>query len=650
MENSTVLRNIIIGKYMPKFDYLKGEFAFRTVFYRGAFSYCMCDCGIHHEYLDYIDESGEIIEDIFKDVVACIDKGQCPHVDGVNSDFVTESRLSALHILAASGTSGCIEKRRKFQEYTLGGYLHTFKVVRKYSRPTIGRLDQCRSMKRNGGTLLSLTPLDIIVLKNRKHVPVFGRTFNVNLPILIIERIISDNKKQCVKFDAAQYPHICMQYKNYYLLEYLYMQSNSIDFVLQTAFLLNDLNVIESFTNNPMRFGKRPGESTMRECCKLAILYDKPEYLRHFLENFPDRSENKSDLFDMCKTLNREECKRVILDVAGPVNKTSQNANDLTNSPESASTARIHAMLSAMRSGLGLNRIHVQPGPSDTRSPDSAVLSYLSTELLSNRMCLRSIVEVISPYFKSLADGSEEKRIICLWSDIINTDLTNQPLAMAILRGLGDSYFFRRLKNATSLEAWLRSLVGVNNVHGDGMTPLLELLAHCKELGPKLDIFKFRRCLEMYFNQNPDVTLNRTALELALEIDQMIYDKEPIQDKWVGTYIVDGRPHGLFGHDVQLALNMTVPLLIESGFPVPDSLLDTIVAKKDAIPTEEYEYILATRGHIRSLDVVVRDFMRSHYKGRQIHTFVDTAYLPQILKDFILLKPLLRMIPEKNSS
>ena len=170
LETSTVLGNLIIGEDMPSFDYLNEEFAFRTVFYRGPFSYCICQCGIQHENLEYIDDAGKIDENIFNHVVTCIDKGQCPHVINADSTYVTEARLSPLHVIAASGTSACLKRRCD---------LDTFSVFCDYIYPT-GRRDQCRSLKPDGGNRLCLTPFDITVLKNRTNVPALGSHFYVN--------------------------------------------------------------------------------------------------------------------------------------------------------------------------------------------------------------------------------------------------------------------------------------------------------------------------------------------------------------------------------------------------------------------------------------------------------------------------------------
>ena len=143
-------------------------------------TWLICNCGIQHDYLDYIGESEEVNEEIFDRVVECIIKGQCPHVDEVDSKYVDEARLSALHVMAAAGTSDTLEKLKAFPwKYKLG----PSRPFEFYERPPNGRLERYRLLKPDGGGLLYLTLFEIAVLKNRQKVPVFGTTY-VNLPIL----------------------------------------------------------------------------------------------------------------------------------------------------------------------------------------------------------------------------------------------------------------------------------------------------------------------------------------------------------------------------------------------------------------------------------------------------------------------------------
>ena len=48
---------------------------FKTVWQTDAFSYCLCKCGIDHEYVEYaISGTREIRENVFEKVVDCITK------------------------------------------------------------------------------------------------------------------------------------------------------------------------------------------------------------------------------------------------------------------------------------------------------------------------------------------------------------------------------------------------------------------------------------------------------------------------------------------------------------------------------------------------------------------------------------------------
>ena len=670
LDTSTVLRNLIIGKGMPTFDYLKEEFVFRTVFYRGPFSYCTCQCGIQHEYLEYIADSGEINEDIFNHIVACIDKGQFPHVNNVDSKFVAEARLTPLHVIAAAGTSASPDKRIKIINCTHCDYSDSEHITSKdffdiFHCLQIRRRYRWRLHMRAGGSLLCLTPFNIAVLKNRTNVPVLGSDFDVDNPILKMERIFTDNSEHCIQFEATQFQNICIQNQNYALLNYiihnLSKEDTCIVWDLETAFQEDDLNILQLILKSLTRryFGTCQEESTiMRGCCKLAILYNKSKYLRLFLERLHDQSY--STFLDMCHTLNREECKGVILAAMGrtdntlhrekckgvslegtgpidnsrPISFFRNRFEDLQNL-KSTITAKIMATIPT----VFVRKISNYRSLKESRR----LARYLYSEMAHGQRCLVSLLEITSPFFISLSDDSEEKLIISLWSEMTRNVSTYYVL-------LNASNFMNRLRNSTSVDDWLRALVDVKTIYEDNMNPLLDLLIFYQYMGEDVDIFIFRQCLELYLYQNPDINLNRSAVELALQIDKKTHIAKSVPYTLDTTYIVDGRNHGLFGHDTDLALNMTVPLLIESGFPVPDDPVPDPFPLKDILPPEEYEYILAAREQPKSLECIVRDCLRSFFKGRQLHRVMDSANLPEKLKDIILLKPLLKSIPKRNLS
>ena len=67
MEVREILRQLITHEHMPQYDYQNSWFAFKTICHTDAFSYCICECGIAHEYVEYvISGNGDIREDVFE--------------------------------------------------------------------------------------------------------------------------------------------------------------------------------------------------------------------------------------------------------------------------------------------------------------------------------------------------------------------------------------------------------------------------------------------------------------------------------------------------------------------------------------------------------------------------------------------------------
>ena len=251
--------------------------------------------------------------------------------------------------------------------------------------------------------------------------PVFGRTFYVNLPILIVAWISEEDQGLCVQLTQTIF--------SYDMLNCIMdncMPCGHVDQVLLTAFQLNDVNVIESIVNSHKWFGKSHVHNgcSMNECCKPGSLYDKPKYLSDFLENFPDRTEYKVNLFDMCKALDRDECGRALLKVAGPIDtiRPKSSIRDcFACSLESRNymtpfLVAIRARIVAPTHTYGDEEYNAlsseQPGTSNSRTSGLSMLDFLNTELKNGRRSLWSLLEVVSPYFTSLADDSEEKLII----------------------------------------------------------------------------------------------------------------------------------------------------------------------------------------------------------------------------------------------
>ena len=156
-----------------------------------------------------------------------------------------------------------------------------------------------------------------------------------------------------------------------------------------------------------------------------------------------------------------------------------------------------------------------------------------------------------------------------------------------------------------------------------------------------------RRVLEALLYANPDVMLNKDSLVLGLKVNERFHSGAP-QMHWFtpARFLLDGKQHGICGHDV-LALNMVTPYLLECGFIAPENFI--AMCHKNSLHPAVYSYVQHALTTPKSLKVSCRNAIRRHFVGPRIHKYM-AAYgkeLPSFIKDFVLLKPLLRCIPKQ---
>ena len=113
----------------------------------------------------------------------------------------------------------------------------------------------------------------------------------------------------------------------------------------------------------------------------------------------------------------------------------------------------------------------------------------------------------------------------------------------------------------------------------------------------------------------------------------------------------------------------TIPLLIEAGFKYTLADLEAVLFTENELiramdklnqrvkETGHPHYIERTEPNVyvseylkqclstpRSLQLRCRDVLRSHFPRRQIHRYVSSVEIPEKIKDFLLLKPILRTL------
>ena len=564
---------------MPQYDYQNSWFTFKTVCHTDAFSYCIYERGIAHEYVDYVSGTGDIREDLFENVVDCITNGQCQHVANAPPKYVHKARVHVLHIVAAvTGFSQELEiMEMDIENFFVGGAISS------------------------QSNLLRLAPYDMAILKDN-----LGATASEIIkynPFAMLA--ISERENEKVHFRRVSFEVLCVE--NNYFQIFANILANgllSLDSALEAALKHNRTQIVELIVDNSKWFMMDVTGENYKLCCKLAIKFDKPKYLHKLLKNLsgmPREFESVQTLADCmayANALERWECKTVL----------TEFEND-----------------------------HADVGQTDySEKAKKDILIKRLRRYLNRTKQYEESLTILYPYLKFLPISSVQKAILKLWIKVLCDSV----------KPVYDQGFLKHSDEAESVEAFITSVVDVNHELIDGSFPLLDLLS-VEFMYYIHSIANFRSCLAVYLYQNPDINLHKSAVELGIQADERFYSHMPyISSIHPGTYLIDGKQHGTFGHD-DFVLNATAPFLMECGFPVSDNALEMVESGKISLPMEEYDYIQNYAANARSLKVLSRDTPRKHFVGQMTHMFVNSVAMPVRIKDFILLKPLLRILPEE---
>ena len=176
-------------------------------------------------------------------------------------------------------------------------------------------------------------------------------------------------------------------------------------------------------------------------------------------------------------------------------------------------------------------------------------------------------------------------------------------------------------------------------------TPLTLLLSF---MSKNNDLLGFRKTLEVILNENPNPRFNIDAMKIAFQLDFCLNTtkRNVIKSDFTGEYIMDATERSIFGLDDvdNIPLNFVAPLLIECGFlctrETLNRALELSLHPAEHLYLQDYLVRLQTP---KPLKLCCRDFLRRHYKGRRIHTFVERNNIPDSIKRFILLENLLNI-------
>ena len=160
----------------------------------------------------------------------------------------------------------------------------------------------------------------------------------------------------------------------------------------------------------------------------------------------------------------------------------------------------------------------------------------------------------------------------------------------------------------------------------------------------------YRQMMEILLFQHPNFESNKSLFKKALEVDHSLENTSFGKGYGLHTsLVIDSKKHAVFKHDdsQEFALNFTAPLLIECGCPYSIDTYNEYIGRygENALQPAENEYICQMKDLQKTLAIMCRDVLRQHFKGPQIHDFVKKCRLPQRIRDFILLKNVLKLIP-----
>ena len=567
MDIKTIFRNLVTNHYMPDFQYgSRSLLSFQTLFHTTKYSYCCCTCAFEHEYLDYITDSGEIDEEMYKRVAQCILVGKCPHVDEAPKDYIVESGICGVHVAAAVGTEEVLDDYRvqssfkRTRIFKLDPYAIVFiknsvttasmhSIVKFNHSPFSLYAERKGNLKDNRVIhMFNSEPAELIVLKGRLE---------------LLKMYLNVPERKFNLYSLAEAVRLTFQHKQLEKQEY---------------FLQPD--ILSQFHREIARI-----------CADFAMVYNEPEALKKLIRHIKSVpvkvGYHKPLSFTAFPILSREECNDILF------------KNEII--PEK----------------LTMKLLSEEGFPH--------LLNILEGEITRNEIVDRL----------NRIPGFSEVKLSLHW-----VELNWTTLHCSLARWQD--------KEAAILKTLLRLGADVNSTTSSAkyveMTPLCSLLQH--------EVYLYFPCIrqiaEMLIYENPDLDLHASVVIDCVKKLPDLHTLHERQPEWSGDIIMDTREHGRNGHDKEnFVFNFMVPCLIECGFPASRDTVRAIMADswKEKIHPIVYEYLEHWLDTPRSLMLSCRDVLRKHFQGRSLHIFVAESAIPRSLKDFLLLKPLLKSAP-----
>ena len=283
MDVEKILLNLISGQFIPEINYGQTEFSFQTVFYCSSYAYCCCTCAFENEFVDYIDEKGELNKEMYARIVKSFVDGACPHAHKAPKSYLQTTIVTAAHIASAVGTEQVFEK---------GNYLDSW-----------------------ARGLFKLFPYEIAIIKKNLKIMSLKRKCNYDRPTQYAER--SDEGSSLITIEYMTHLEMCVRQGNTEMLKSRLQHGihNGVLNALQYTFE-KDLQEMQGLLLDQADWFKQKDNLTsLVRCCQLAIVYDQPSALNLLLDHArtdETRTEISKRINKLCFVLKRESCKSVL--------------------------------------------------------------------------------------------------------------------------------------------------------------------------------------------------------------------------------------------------------------------------------------------------------------------------------------------------
>ena len=612
MDVRDIFRKLTTNKYIPDFDYKNYKLSFQTVFYTCNYKHCCCPCAFDHEWLTYISDGGQLEEELYKKVEANLLAGKCPHVDDVISDYVRETAVYGMHIAAAVGTSKAVKNdlgktHRELQSSLFRLSPYVLAVLKKnirtstlwinnLSKKTISSIDLCMPMIDRMLNVVyperSETNAGVIHLKEKPLLVFCVRSGNIALLRVVLLPNLLDVESYMTQFATA----------------------------LGLAIRCNDVSItkelIKFLTKNHRHFSFKKfthGLDGLESIVYRLVVLDKP---------------------DILERLSKPGFGRILLDERlcySLIKLCAARPDDRCNT--------ILSKVCDVRSSL-LDRKENPYVRDETWNTHLRLLFHLFDEFPD---IITHELEVM-PGLQTDLQGVLSK---------FGTTLFRLPWECTTFDNLWDcirfnSYILRKC-NTRIMETTCRPVIKwilqqtkiVDNINNNNRITPFDALRRINER--EKHSLDFRANFETLLYSN--INLHESVVQNYLKVDENLFCKE-IRETFVlpQMFITDAKEHSVFGHNSgsDYALEFTVPLLLECGYPVTRETQEAALDRN--LHPDELKYIRAYIDTPRSLKLRCRDVLKKHFKGRHLHNFLEMSPIPQSIKDFILLKTILTCV------